>query len=79
MGEYVTPRGVRITTSDVAALAVGYVPVSAAAPAPKSPTGAPKGNASRESWAEHADVIGVEFDPEATRDEIKAAVSAAQD
>jgi len=38
--------------------------------------GAPKGNASRDAWAEYADSIGVEYDGEASRDDIKAAVAA---
>lgn len=46
---------------------------------PKSAEGGvPKGNASREAWAAHAESLGVEFAPEATREEIKAAVEAAQ-
>lgn len=36
----------------------------------------PAGNASRETWAAYADEIGVEYDNDATRDEIRAAVAA---
>lgn len=39
---------------------------------------APKGNASREEWARYAESLGVEFDEDAKRDEIKAAVEAAR-
>lgn len=38
--------------------------------------GAPKGNASRDAWAEYADSLGVEYEDEASRDDIKAAVAA---
>lgn len=48
----------------------------------KSSTGAgdgsPKGNASREAWAEYADTLGVEYADDASRDDIKAAVAATQ-
>lgn len=38
--------------------------------------GAPKGNASREAWAEHADSLGVEYPADAKQKEIRAAVEA---
>lgn len=37
-------------------------------------TQAPKGNASRDEWAAYADSLGVEYDEDAGRDDIKAAV-----
>jgi hypothetical protein len=40
--------------------------------------GAPKGNASRDEWASYADSLGVEYDEDAKREDIKAAVDAAQ-
>lgn len=39
--------------------------------------GAPRGNASREEWAEYATSKGVEFAEDAKRDDIKAAIEAA--
>lgn len=43
---------------------------------PVEPT-EPKGNGSREDWAAWADHLGVEYEPDAKRDDIKAAVDAA--
>jgi len=43
---------------------------------PVEPT-EPKGNGSREEWAAWADHLGVEYEPDAKRDDIKAAVVAA--
>lgn len=37
----------------------------------------PKGNASREEWAAHADSLGVTYAEDAKREDIKAAVAAA--
>jgi hypothetical protein len=37
---------------------------------------APKGNASREEWANYADARGIEYEPEAGQREIRAAVAA---
>jgi hypothetical protein len=37
----------------------------------------PKGNASRDEWADYADSIGVPYDEDAKREDIKAAVEAA--
>lgn len=38
----------------------------------------PRGNASREEWATYAGSLGVEFDDEAKRDDIRAAVEQAR-
>jgi len=40
--------------------------------------GVPKGNASRQEWANYADSLGVEYDENAKREDIKAAIDAAQ-
>ncbi|GIG27181.1 hypothetical protein [Cellulomonas denverensis] len=52
--------------------------VSGKKPAETPQDGAPKGNASREAWAEYADSLGVEYPAEAKQKEIRAAVEAAQ-
>jgi len=39
--------------------------------------GAPKGNASRQEWADYADSLGVEYSEDAKREDIKAAIDAA--
>lgn len=41
--------------------------------------GAPRGNGTREEWAAYADSLGVEYGPEAKREDIKAAIAAADD
>lgn len=49
---------------------------------PQADTGEPakpRGNGARDAWAKWADSLGVTYDEDATRDEIKAAVEAAQD
>lgn len=40
--------------------------------------GAPRGNASRDEWAAYADQLDVQYEPDAKRDDIKAAVAAKQ-
>lgn len=40
-------------------------------------SGVPKGNASRQEWADYADSLGVEYDEDAKREDIKAAIEAA--
>lgn len=52
---------------------------STPAPAPVSPSGEPRGNGSREEWAAYADSLGVTYDPEAKRGDIKDAIAAAAD
>ena len=58
-------------------------PVNPAAPgapaAPAAGSGGPRGNASREDWAAYADSLGVTYDPEAKREDIKEAIAAAAD
>lgn len=44
-------------------------------PAPSKP----RGNSGREAWVEYATALGVEFDVDATREDIKAAIEATQD
>lgn len=39
---------------------------------------APKGNARVEEWAEYADALGVEYEPNATRTQIQAAIAASK-
>lgn len=39
--------------------------------------GAPRGNASRDEWAAYADSKGVAYDDDAKREDIKAAIEAA--
>ena len=39
---------------------------------------APRGNARTEEWAEYADALGVEYEPDATRTEIQAAIAASK-
>lgn len=52
--------------------------VSGKKPAKDAGDGAPKGNASREVWAEYADTLGVEYEADASRDDIRAAVAAVE-
>lgn len=52
---------------------------STAAPAPATASGEPRGNGSREEWAAYADSLGVTYDPEAKRGDIKDAIAAAAD
>ncbi|KUF07185.1 hypothetical protein [Leucobacter sp. G161] len=48
----------------------------AEAPAqPAAPVEAPRGNASRDEFAAYATALGIEFDAEASRDEIRALVA----
>lgn len=44
---------------------------------PAAGDGAPKGNASRQEWADYADSKGVQYDEDAKREDIKAAIEAA--
>lgn len=53
--------------------------LSTPAPTPASPSGEPRGNGSREEWAAYADSLGVTYDPEAKRGDIKDAIAAAAD
>ncbi|WP_163275335.1 hypothetical protein [Cellulomonas iranensis] len=62
----------------------GADPDDAAAEEQETPQGddgepaKPRGNGARDAWAKWADSLGVTYDEDATRDEIKAAVEAAQ-
>lgn len=57
-------------------------PSESAVPSPAPTSGddvpKPRGNAGRDAWAKYATSKGYEFDQDATRDEIKAAVEAAE-
>jgi hypothetical protein len=58
----------RVTPAETTGIPVVVVPIE--------PT-EPRGNGSREEWAAWADHLGVEYEPDAKRDDIKAAVDAA--
>lgn len=87
MALYRSPQGERldIPAKGVRAIrALGWVPVdsSPASTEEQAPEGGvepvePKGNASREAWAQYADAKGVAYSPDATRNEIRDAVHAA--
>lgn len=75
MARLITASGVTVNVADEKVEARiaggGYrVPTEATA------DGTPKGNASRDEWASYADSLGVQYDAEAKRDDIKAAVEA---
>ena len=78
MAEYKDPfHGAVIEVSDALAKRytdAGYTPVEGA---PADESGKPKGNASREEWAAYADDLGVAYDEDAKREDIKAAIDAA--
>ena len=85
-----TRTGVVVSVDDVAAAGLGpewgdpdAVPVAPSShspgPAPATASGEPRGNGSREEWAAYADSLGVTYDPEAKRGDIKDAIAAAAD
>lgn len=47
-------------------------------PEPDGTPSKPRGNSGRDAWVEYATTLGVEFDGDATREDIKAAIEAAQ-
>lgn len=51
---------------------------TAAVPAAGDEVTKPRGNAGRDAWAKYAASKGIEFDDDASRDEIKAAVEATE-
>lgn len=55
----------------------GYKPVDGGT-ASADGSGKPKGNASRDEWAAYADSLDVQYDEDAKREGIKAAVEAAE-
>lgn len=55
----------------------GWTALADGESAPPAGDGTPKGNASRQEWADYADSKGVLYDEDAKREDIKAAVEAA--
>lgn len=55
----------------------GYVPVGGGT-AGADDSGKPRGNASRDEWAAYADSLDVSYDEDAKREDIKAAIEAAE-
>lgn len=64
---------------DANTVPVPATPSASPAPAPSGPPSEPRGNGSREEWAAYADLLGVPYDPEAKRGDIKDAIAAAAD
>ncbi len=73
----ISPEGVQSECSPAAAdrlAGCGWRPVTDQLPTDAPSAEVPKGNASRDAWAQYATSIGIQVDPEWNRDEIKDAV-----